>query len=911
MRLLTSGAVDAARAEAGPGVLDVYEAVQQGDAERAAQCVGKLDLVQRRVCMDLLKKLRSANRGVWTWDNRERLRALAVAGAGCQTGAAAASAWIAARDFTWAPAPDALLLDVLAERAPEWLADVAHRLAERPRSADISYELMAGLVRLSGCAAPTTEAYVHGWVFSHFRGRRMSLIDGLRGDPDLTELVAAFFVTPEVGSYAQFTFPGEPGENTWPEALALLTRDGVLDRPTMVASCLARLLRGGRQMDERMFLRLLGELALTREEQLAHLADWTALAADASSPIAAHAQTVLGGLALDGGLSDGRLADVTRAVLFRTEKKLVRAQLVLLGKVLKSRPAAAGELLPAVAEAFGHADTDVQERALKLVGRHTDALDRMQLAELATAAELLTPGLRGGAAEMLGQPIGEEGELPYAYEEFLPPATEWTPVSPAGATPAEVAEDVSVLLAGAPNDLVTFERALDGLMRQAARDRAALTDALRPVVEAQRWWEHIGSWIERQDSFHFLASGIEIVVAAVLGQLRMEVLHRRVQHTSSGASATRGGPAAVRDARCWEAAHRIHSDPSPFLLATPTDSSGALEAAVLVERLEEYTRLGARVGEMDFGQALLRVRFEGPSGIDGAAGAVAPPGPEGPAGDAQLSVLAARADALGTSHGTRLAQHLRGGSLPAPESHREHREIYRARTVLVDLGELPGLQERFGGPLARLGRPVTPAEPDHSPVTHYRHLLAVLPAQPELVAARLLHFMSGVACHNFAPQQGYLAALAEAPGPAGQAVHLSVAYGLAARRPQDRLEAVDALLVLAARGTLDPERLGADIAELAELTLIKPGRFADGLRAGAGTGAYATVWAILRTTLPALLAQESLPAKALGDFLELGADCAERCAARAGIPELTERASRAGTSRVQNQARRLHRALGG
>ncbi|NGO74650.1 hypothetical protein G6045_02955 [Streptomyces sp. YC504] len=892
-------------------MLDVYEAIQQGKAELAAQYVVKLDLAERRSCMGLLKKLRSANRGVWNWQNRERTRALAVAGAGCQTGAAAAAAWLASRDTLWTEPPHALLLDVLAERDPAWLADVAHRLAERPRSAGIPYDLMAGLVGRSGCAAPTTESYVHGWMFSHFRSRKGSLLTRLRHDPDLTRLMAAFFVTPDVGSYAQFTFPGEPGQNTWPEALALLTRDGVLDRPTMIASSLARLLRGGRQMDERMFLRLLEELAPTRAEQLAHLADWTALAADASSPVAAHAQSVLGALALDGGLSDGRLADVSRAMLFRTEKKLVRAQLVLLGKVLKARPTAAGELLPAVAEAFAHPDTDAQERALKLVGRHTEALDRMQLAELATAAELLTPGLRGGAAEILGQAIGEGDELPYAYEEFLPPAPEWTPVSPAGATPAEVAEDVSVLLAGAPNDLVTFERALDGLMRQAARDRAALTDALRPVVEGRRWWEHIGSWIERQDSFHFLASGIEIVVAAVLGRLRMEVLHRRAQHTSSGASATRGGPAAVHDARCWEAAHRIHSDPSPFLLAPPTDSSGAIEAAILVERLEEYTRFGARVGEMDFGQALLRVRFEGPSGIDGATGAGVPSGPDGPAGDAQLSALAARADALGTSHGTRLAQHLREGSLPAPASHREHREVYRARTVLVDLGELPGLRERFSGPLARLGRPVTPAEPDHSPVTHYRHLLAVLPAQPELVAARLLHFMSGVACHNFGPQQGYLPALAEAPGPAGQAVHLSVAYGLAARRPQDRLEAVDALLVLAARGVLDPERLGADIAELSELTLIKPGRFADGLRAGAGTGAYATVWAILRSALPGLLTQENLPAKALGDFLEVGADCAERCGARAEIPELTERAGRTGTSRVQNQARRLHRALGG
>ncbi|MBC9714871.1 hypothetical protein H9Y04_20175 [Streptomyces sp. TRM66268-LWL] len=893
--LLTGGAVDAALADAGAGVRAVYEAIQQGEAELAAQCVGKLDRAERRSCGEVLKKLRAANRGVWSWEQRERLRALFVAGAGCQTGAAAAADWLASRDFRWADSSmEELLLRVLADRAHEWQADVARRLAQRPRSSGISYELMAGLVRLSGCAAPTTESYVHGWMFSLFRRPEGSLITRLRNDPDLTRLVAAFFLTPEVGTYTdQYTYPGVEGQNSWPEALELLTREGSLDRATMVGSCLARLLRGGRPMDDRMFLSLLDELAPTREEQLRHLADWSALASDGSSVVAGHAQAVLAGLALDGDLPDTRLSEISRAVLFRTEKKLVRAQLVLLGKVLRSRPEAAGELLPAVAEAFGHADTDIQERALKLVARHTDALDRMQLAELATTAELLAPGLRSRAAEILGQPIGDEDETPDTYEEFLPPVPEPVRTAPAGATPAEVAEDVSVLLAGAVSDMVTFERALDGLMRQAYRDREALREALLPVVQAQRWWDHTLQRISQDGTFPLHSSGIELMVAAVLGRLSTTYLHRHAQLAWSEGSRRRGGPVGVRDARYWEAAYRLHVDPAPFLLAAPTDSSGSLDPAVLLERLEEYARLGARVGETDFGQALLRVRFDSP------------------ADERELSAWAERAEAIGIPHGARLAEHLRAGAPAAPVSHRGLREFHNFDSVLVDLGELPWLQERFRGPFARMGRPATAADGNDAAVLHHKHLLAVVPGQPELLAARLLYAMAATALHDYPVTSGYLPALAEAPGPAGPAVHLSVAYGLALRKPQDRLEAVDALLVLAARGALDPARLGADIADLSALVHITPSRLADGLRTAAGTGAYATVWSVIRAALPALLTMERLPAKALGDFLEVGADCAERCGARGEIPELTERAARSGTSRVQSQTRRLHRTLGG
>lgn len=55
------------------------------------------------------------------------------------------------------------------------------------------------------------------------------------------------------------------------------------------------------------------------------------------------------------------------------------------------------------------------------------------------------------------------------------------------------------------------------------------------------------------------------------------------------------------------------SSPVPFLLAAPGWSNGALDAAVLVERLAEYARLGLRAGPVDLDQALLRACLPEPA----------------------------------------------------------------------------------------------------------------------------------------------------------------------------------------------------------------------------------------------------------------------------------------------------------
>ncbi|MFE7835348.1 DUF6493 family protein [Streptomyces sp. NPDC057474] len=878
----------------------LIQAVRSGNMSDLIALVDGMTDAERRACMPELKQLRKELRSEsWQFPAQRAYPTLHAAGAACQTGAAAVATWLTGSELRWRQAPPSVLIDVLGDRDPDWLADLVRRLAERPLSADVPYELMAGLVRLAGCPVPTSEAYVRGWMDHISRARRSAgtVIGNLRKDPHLGELVAALFEIEEIGARSDWRY-GD-GLNNWTYALTQLTRVGLLDRKVMVDGCVARLLRGGGSTaDNKVFLGLLTALDLTRDEQRERIADWTALCSDAPSTVAAHAQSILAGLALDDELGSRRLAELSGAVLFRTEKKLVRAQLVLLGKVLKRDPSTVAELLPVVAQAFGHEDTDVQERALKLVERHLgdlgsgsgdDAIGSRD--EIADSASLLSPGLRARAQQHLG--VAAAGTAPEVYEELLPPVPLPTRLAPAPETLAELTEEVGALLA-ARDEGAVFERILDGLVRHAHRDREALVEALG-TTKAGSWWEGMGPASLNQH-FRNAPHGLSLVIATLFERVDTETL-RPVRH---GAGASSGcvhdGLLWAFDARLREISYRIRTDPLPFLLSTPTWSTGSLEPAELVARLDVYRQSGARPGEADFAQARLRVRRD-----DAAA----------------LASAAAAARKLGTREGDRLAEWLLTDVPSQP--------VERSRTagprILVEFGELPELQgESFPPEFRRLGRPLSVyAERSYCPHwndTNWRHWLAMVPHRPELVAGRVLRDLSmSVVDDGARAGFSFLPALAEAEGEAGPAVHLCVAYGLGARRPEDRLAAVDALLVLTARGQLDAVRLGADLGKLTVLGSVKPSRLAEAIRTAAATGAYGTAWSVLREVLPPLLAElagedrTKTPPRGLGDLVAVAAECAERFGAHGELPYLAEVAERRGSSRLVTQARRLRAAL--
>lgn len=474
-----------------------------------------------------------------------------------------------------------------------------------------------------------------------------------------------------------------------------------------------------------------------------------------------------------------------------------------------------------------------------------------------------------------------------ASQDILPPAPAVRRLDPAPEGLAEAVGLTAAHVVSRAHTVADFERSLDGLVRHAHRDRHPLARALADAFGDRHTEE-----IEAQR-----LGGVDVVVASLLWRvpgysLKPEYVRRDRGH----GECAQGGLELVLTARLREVSHRLMSkEPLPFLLSTPTWDTGALEAADLVERLTEYGRLGVRPGPADFGQALLRVRRE-PTATRAAAEA---------------------ASRLDTTEGARLAAWLGPDGEPAPALRRvvepdpsAHKAWQRKGTtdpqVAFLSGERAALQGEFPEPFHWLGRP-------HEGFTQCYHWheghpvrASVLPEDRETQAAWLLPQLTLAATAGDHGSSWMLPHLARLGGPAGPALHAAVAAGLGGRYVESRRPAVEALLVLAARGDLDARLLGRELAAMTALGTVKPNRLADAARSAAAAGAHATLWTVLAEVLPTLLPS----VRGAGEVLAVAASCAEQCAAAGPVPDaVASAAARRGASALTTEARRLSAAL--
>ncbi|MFE2406846.1 DUF6493 family protein [Kitasatospora sp. NPDC059408] len=889
------------------GVGELLAAVRSGAVRAVPGLLAALDPAQRRACVPGLKEQRREIRGEWSNLANARAAALLVAGAGCHAGPAGAATWIGGRDFGGRSGtlPRELAV-VVAAQPVEWQVEVAARLAERaaPGWGWSLHPVVEAVVRRTGCAVPQSEPFVRQWVDGKVigaTGPRPTLADALRADAFTPVLIPRVFELDDLGGLLSWRLSPRPGD-VFAEAVAELATSGTLERGEVLDRCLARLLRGGRLADQRVFLDVLRALAPTREECAVRARDLVAML-DGLAVIAGYAQEELAGLDEAGLVEPELLGEASAVVLFRAEKKLVRAQLGWLDKAARRSPERAGAVVLAAAGAFGHPDAGVQERALNVVARHLKASGSAVLPELLFAAEGLNPVHHSRAGELFGAPVG--GDDPdTGWNELLPPVPEPLPLGAPIASAAEVAEELSALLASSAPEVAVFERVLDGLVRHACEDRAALVEALGPVLRVHEW-NDVGRW---QDCG---PGGVLYVATAAAGRTPPHRLRDFLG--GKGRSPLRGDHTTlygrVLAARLEEAAWQVTANRPPYLLATPTDATGALDAAVLVERLAGYAAAGVTPGQADLCSALLRV------------------------GPADAGVLRA-AEAVPTPAGRWVAQWLRDGGLPGQASERvvfapgrgaksSHlygerwwEDLHRVAVAQPGLGAGPEgpAGERLAGDFLAL---LDGTEPSVAWVRAQRHWLwtptahwaAMLPWHREELAARWLDWFASAADFDERGAGPLLPVLAEAGGRAGLALHLVLGYGLGARHAEDRTAAVDALLVLAARGDLDGALLGRELGALVECGVVKPTRLASALGLAAGTGAYATVWSVLGAALPVLLAADQ-SVRGLGDLVALAADCARRTGTRGAIAEVTGTAANGGSGRVVKEARALRDVLG-
>ncbi|GII00194.1 hypothetical protein [Planobispora takensis] len=376
-------------------------------------------------------------------------------------------------------------------------------------------------------------------------------------------------------------------------------------------------------------------------------------------------------------LDAAEVVEALEGLLFRAEGGLVRDGLAWLEERLKADPERADGLVPALAPALGHQARAVQERAVRLAVRHAAAFTPPGARTLREATGQLPPDLHNRMAAAFGGELRQEPEPEPEPEEVLQPRAIPTLSPPVAflATP-ERPEEVAALYGA--QGWIAAERFLAGFVRCAVRDAEGLREAL---AETRRRGMHRSPqlWSAALVS-GFLKLGADRVPepAAHSGDLPLARVVRTEEPAAqivltgepSAAQSTPAGefpagpvtvpPGALRRGAhaAWQvlgpghlirrrqeeilAALRDGALP-PLLLATPTLTTGHLDPAELVARLERLEEAGAEPLLADLTQALLRL----PRTAD--------PG------------AAARAAGLTSAAGREAARRLAGMGLPDPE----------------------------------------------------------------------------------------------------------------------------------------------------------------------------------------------------------------------------------------------------
>jgi hypothetical protein len=908
--------------------------IDTGQARLAAAAVEGLDERQRRALAPAVRAYARplANDIGQDWHlRRGRVAALRVAGVGCLSGADAVARWLTRRDLrTWEQQDTTTeVLRVLRARQVPWLAELTRRLAARLRPDEWDgqrWRLVAELatsLELRDLEVPTSDGFVLGWARSRRPDGRLA--DTLAADPFFDALAPHLLEADGIGGlFAWSASRWMPPEASWPLALAALAASGRLERERLLDRCLGRLLQGGSAVELRGFLLLHEALDPTLDEMAARAGDCTRLLADGPPRVAGCAQRVLRRLDDAGRLEPDRLLEVSRAVLFRPERQLVRGQLSWLDVVARHQPRRAGQVLAAVAVAFTQESAELQARAVSVVLRHARCADEAARTELLDAAAALPTDLAQRVASTLGGQLPAQLPTPPAA---LPAPTPRELPPPIG-SPAELAEELAALLESHPTvEPLALERLLAALVTFARRDRASLADGLEPVLA--RYGVH--SWLPTDPaaSVTFVNEYQQLswaVLAAVAPPARRRLLGglmRAVRGSSErrwhGASLVAPGPRLALLYRLHEIAAGL-GQPAlpPLLVATPSAGSGQLDPGELVARLEQAAAAGWEPWERDLQQALLRLpRASDPAAAD-------------------------RVRRLPTPAGQRLFAWLRDGGMADPQVTRVVRTRRGRLRWSADGSRL--VADEVVGVFATVAPAGDSAQPGVFPASlpAARRLLpwrppsqaallcelprperwerwqlggwercwpALLPSHRDVVAAQLLPWLAD----PFGGGRGggqVLPMLAETDGPAGPGLTLALAYGLGARDLVDRAAAVDALLVLAGRHQLEGPALGVELAALASLGLLQVGRVVPGLRDAARAGATAEVWAIASAAIPGLVPPAvPRPPRGVPDLLALAAEVAGAIGGGPAIPELTAISGRGGSSQLVTQSRRLQRLL--
>jgi hypothetical protein len=841
---------------------ELGELIIAGKVAAVIEIVRGVDEGQRRVLADTLVADVRRRRDNW-WFAGEAA-ALAVAAVGLLPTAAKVAAILGRRSVNVPHTAVDQVLAVAAERRTDWLPELARRLAGRITATDPTrnWALVAGLLVASGTPPPAGEVFVRGWL-SHLMwpsagSRQVPLVDRLRSDPFRDALLPRLFDADGAGASMAATLYAGPQTGVTmalPRALAQLAAEGTLERGMLLEGCLRRLLRVGHADTHRGFVALHDLLAPQPAETAPRAGDYLRLLTDGPAAVAAMAQKVLRALP---EVDTDALLEASRVMLLRPEKALVRAHLTWLDRTARRLPERAGEIGTVLAVAADHPAADIRDRAGELATRH---------------------GVVPAAA-----PVSVA-----ARDELAPPPAP-APAPPPIAGADELATEAAALFDAGISDMVALDRVLDGALRLAGADQARLSRVLTPVLD--RVAGPFTGWrAQTLDGRVFAALRAAVDLRAATS-LRAAWLARlaNLRGRSSPATGRGSAPDWLIHARLAEIGAQIGPGRTPGLLSVPTSSTGAIAPEVLLDRVARLR--GATPGRWDLAQALYRL----PAGAD--------------------EPLAAKAAAIGTPTGERLAAWLRDGGLAPPRydvapvtwsertgtrwtSFGPAHQYTQKSGLRIHLSAPPGAEDPLG--LYTISRhPLGYSYSDG----HTRLWPALFPGYPALVASHALADVAMSSTHDVRGGAAVLPVLADCCGDGGAPLALALAYGLVARHEQDRAATLDALLLLAAAGRLDAAGVGGHLGTLGATGTIPIGRAVQPLRDAVAAGAPLSVWRLLAAALPALL-HAPTPTRGTPDLLNLAAETGAATGVHLAVPGVREAAARTGSSRLRTEARRL------
>ncbi|GIJ63791.1 DUF6493 family protein [Virgisporangium aurantiacum] len=936
-----------------PGVTvgELERLLGQGSAEGLLPLLAGLD-EPARGALAATVEVGARRLEAWPGPGGEQVLAYFVAAVGCLTPARAAVALSRpGLRRRWGAVGVDPMLRAAAGRPEYPLGDLATALAARLPRTDVpgqGWDMVAGLARAAGVAAPAHEGFVRGWLQhigvpgqswetvawsarnvglavpgdegfvrgwlprtvpdQHGSWRLSDVIGTLRADPWLGAMLARVFEIDGLGvvfNEPRWMACDDGSSVSGPVrvlAVAELVREGRLDRAVVLDGCVGRLLRADRPSSLAAFVRLLKELAPGVREAADRANDFGRLIAAAPVGAATVAQKALRA-AFDAGLVGVEVVlDASRETLARAERPLVRAQIGWLDALARADRGRVDEVLDVLAVAWHHPDLAIQETAVTVVSRHVGAAGPAGVAALRGAVSGLLADLPSRALALLGDPdpAATATAGPSGGDAAVDAADDAWPAPIASAD--ELAEVAAVSFTTDTRgrltiDAVELERLLAGLVERSAGDPAGTAAALRPV--ADRKWPP-DQFRDERFSFTFgpgtglLQCALASCVVAAAG--REPPLRWLAAVADLPASARERAPARLILARLAEIGGNLggvsRAGGPPLLLATPTGASGLVDPTVLVERLERAAREGWTPWPADLAQALLRLPL------------------------AAEPDLAARATALGSPAAHRVAARLAAGGV-TPISAR--RLLSRTPPGAGWLSTSPRVMEEH--PLVEVDRPAGADDPfdvlsvrlpEYCQTERYPTGVqlwpAVAPAYPEAIAAHLLNLVRiSIDDDGAGGGAAGLPRSALAGGRFGPACALLIAYALGSCTSADRITAADTMLAFAAAGTLDAGAVGTEVGCLTAAGGYPVNRVLPVLGDVVDAGASTHGWHLLMAAIPELLHATPTP-RGTPDLLALASRIAAPSGSPAALPPaVAETAGRPGRNRLVTEAQRLLR----